>query len=633
MKVANNILWTFCLLLSLNSSFAQDVLNTKVSIEFNNQTVEQALFNLGKKIDYSFSYNASKFPIDSLIDLKYADKSVNDIVQDILQEEVELVQKGSHIIIRSTGVKKVRKRTVEFAGLVQDYVTLEPIVDVTVHVLNSKVFTTTNSKGAYSITLETKEEFIEVVFNTKHYGSEIVVIEPKENLKIDVKLKLNSIDKINSKTSQPIVTVVPKPRLAESSIANAVVDNEQQKVTDDLIEFLQDNAWQVSLLPKIGTNGKLSGIVDNTLSLNVLAGYNHGVSGFELGGLLNIIEEDVIGGQIGGFGNIVGRNTEGIQVGGFFNHNFGKVTGIQVGGFSNTVLDSIFGIQVAGFSNVATKSVEGAQVSGFSNVVKESIYGIQASGFGNYSKKISGLQVSGFGNYSGSDLEGSQIAGFGNFNTGFVNGVQISGFGNFAKTTVNGGQISGFINYAKKVNGFQIALINICDTINGIPLGLVNIIRSGYVRHELMASELMAINYAFKSGIRPIYTIWRFGYSERSGTQLGSAMFGLGSSIKIVKHILTTDINLMAGALNELNAVIFTPRAYAKAEWNLCFQVQKHIEVFGGASFNFVLEDGINVSAIPNYAENTRYRRLGNLQSHEWLGYQAGLRINISGSH
>jgi len=638
----------------------QEVLQQKISISFSNQTVEQALFELGKQLNVSFSYNASKFPIDSVVTQNFKDEFVEEVVQDLLHEKVELSQKGRHVIIRSTGVKKQSKRDLTITGQVTDYTTKIPLENVTVHILESSEISSTNAKGYYTIEVTTRSTFIELVYNTKGYESEVVVIEPSDEILVNVGLKLNSIEKIETKPSQPIVNIAPKPSLEESAIAKILVTDEQRFITEDLLEFLQDRSWQVSVLPMLGTNGSASGIIDNKLSLNIFAGYNHGVDGFELGGFLNLIENDVKGAQIGGFGNVTGNNLEGLQVGGFFNHNFGKVKGLQIGGFSNSVIDSVHGLQIGGFSNIAMNYVYGVQLSGFTNFVRDTIEGVQAAGFLNVTKSIKGiqlagfvnyseqntsgiqgagfinyaggvtegLQVAGFANYSDSILNGSQIAGYGNYAEDKINGFQIAGFGNLSNSTVNGGQISAFINRAKRVNGVQIGIINISDTLKGFPIGLVNIIKSGYVRHEIMSADFMAINYSFKSGIQHFYTIWRGSYSERSNQSILGAGFGFGSSFNILEDKLSTDINVVS------SFVYIEPPAnnpsfnlHNKFEWNLSYNVFKWLEIFGGASFNYYLTDNLAKTSIQDYVPKTARDVYSNVTADSWIGWQVGLRL------
>lgn len=178
-----------------NFAIGQTVIQQKTTISFSNITVEEALFELGNQLSVSFSYNVSKFPVDSVVNQNFEDETVEEIVQDLLQEKVELSQKGRHIIIRSTGVKKQSKRDLTITGQVTDYTTKLPLENVTVHILESSEISKTNEKGYYSIQVTTRSTFIELVYNTKGYESEVVVIEPSDEILVNVGLKLNSFEK------------------------------------------------------------------------------------------------------------------------------------------------------------------------------------------------------------------------------------------------------------------------------------------------------------------------------------------------------------------------------------------------------------------------------------------------------
>src|SRR5690606_28716301 len=53
--------------------------------------------------------------------------------------------------------------------------------------------------------------------------------------------------------------------------------------------------FQISFVPYVGTNHKLSGHVVNDYSLNVVGGYSLGVQKLEFGGVFNVVRGDVQG--------------------------------------------------------------------------------------------------------------------------------------------------------------------------------------------------------------------------------------------------------------------------------------------------------------------------------------------------
>src|SRR5690606_7940024 len=110
----------------------------------------------------------------------------------------------------------------------------------------------------------------------------------------------------------------------------------QQFVSSELLSRTQNTNLikrrfaQISFLPMLGSNLAMSGLVENNVSVNVLAGYAYGVRGFEMGGRFNVTRKEMHGAQIAGLGNLVGGNGTGFQMGGLINHNRGSFSGVQI---------------------------------------------------------------------------------------------------------------------------------------------------------------------------------------------------------------------------------------------------------------------------------------------------------------
>ena len=135
---------------------------------------------------------------------------------------------------------------------------------------------------------------------------------------------------------------------------------------------------QISILPSIGTNLQKSEEVTNNVSMNLLWGVNGGVDGLEIGTFVNSVKNDVKGVQAAGLGNTVGRNVTGTQVGGIFNFTGGTTRGLQA----------------AGIINVAGEA-EAAQAAGLINVVRGDMTGFQASGLFNTAGNAKAIQAAG----------------------------------------------------------------------------------------------------------------------------------------------------------------------------------------------------------------------------------------------
>ena len=367
---------------------------------------------------------------------------------------------------------------------------------------------------------------------------------------------------------------------------------------------------QVSLLPFLGTNTDRSDEITNNVSFNVLWGTNGGVDGLEVGGLVNVVVNDVNGMQIAGLGNKIGGNLEGTQIGGLFNVNKGNTTGLQVAGLVNT-----------------TQKGNAVQLAGIANRSKED---------------YKGLQFSGLFNTSGGKAEGSQISGI--FNYAYSDaGTQLSGLFNIAED-VHHGQLSGLFNKGRHVNGSQIGLVNISDTITGTPIGLFNIVKKGYNRIEISSNDVLYANVGVKFGAHRFYNIihagarWDNLKPGATGTPPGTYMswglgYGIGNTTRLSPRVLM-NFELVAIQINE--------QEYWTRELNLLNQVRlgfdfhkpgKRFSVFAGPVGNVMVSRVANpeTGAIGSTIIQPPYTLLEATDNGTnvkfWIGLQGGIRF------
>lgn len=166
---------------------------------------------------------------------------------------------------------------------------------------------------------------------------------------------------------------------------------------------------QISLLSFVGTNAKRSEEVTNNLSVNVFWGKNGGVKGLEVGGFFNTVVNDVEGAQIAGLGNAVGGRVIGTQFGGLFNVVGGEMDGIQGAGLFNVSGDQTKAIQTAGLFNISSGDFYGLQVGGLFNVSNGIADAAQISGLFNTANGKVKAQVSSLFNTAG-DVQWGQVS-------------------------------------------------------------------------------------------------------------------------------------------------------------------------------------------------------------------------------
>jgi hypothetical protein len=321
------------------------------------------------------------------------------------------------------------------------------------------------------------------------------------------------------------------------------------------------NPFQFSFFTPIGTNGINSWNVTNRVSINIIVGYSGGLKGVEVGCISNNIKGDMNGLQLVGYSNVV----------------LGKSKGAQVSGFSNVTKKSTKGFQVSGYSNVALDSAEVVQISGYSNVIKGS---------------NKGFQITGYSNYAGGYTKGAQISGFSNIVKGDAKVIQVSGFSNVTTGNLSGLQLASFFNYAKKLNGFQIGFVNICDSISrGVPIGFFSFVRKGgYHTLEIGADETLWGQLSFKTGVNAFYNIFSAGAKMSAGNVIWGWGYGIGTKHKITPK-MDANLDIVAYHIKQDNYLDYYVNMLNKVKLNVSWKFNDRLTAYGGLTYNILLTD------------------------------------------
>jgi len=620
---------------------------------------------------FTFSYNSKNFDEKRLVSLDIENKTVAKTLNILFENTVNFKVVGSHLVLTKKNPPKYsspQNKISEYkiTGYITDSQSGRKIQEATIYEINGNIISSSNNEGFYSLTIPTEKNFNGLSYSKQGYLDTVIIIEPSYNSELNIYLNPNNVAQLKRIESK----YFKLEDIHNRQVVNILVPKKSKTISDNLIIHNRKLA-QISFIPYIGTNRQLSGSVDNTLSLNVLAGYSGGVNGFELGGLLNIVKRNVNGSQIGGFANIVGGDTKYFQLAGFFNLNSGSVTGTQISGFSNVVLDTLNGVQIAGFNNTLHGYMNGVQISGFSNVTTQNADGVQLtcfvnvalkdvelgqisgfanycdnvdggqitgmvniakgdvnwgqiSGFANYGKSVKGLQLSGLVNISANKVSGGQIAGGLNYGKS-AEKYQISGIANITKEEIDGVQLAGCINYAKKVNGYQIGFFNVSDTIeSGMPIGILSFVKKGFHRFEFSTNEVFNFNATYKSGVKKFYNTFRFGLNFTDKLYVG---YGVGTQVNLGEKFnlnleYTSDIIFdhsfkMLGEINKLSL----PFDYI---------INEHFNIFGGPTFNLSLMNETTNNTFTSIAPYTFYTdTYSDRQANVWIGGIFGLSFTL----
>ncbi|MEO8961162.1 MAG: carboxypeptidase-like regulatory domain-containing protein [Ginsengibacter sp.] len=589
-------------------SHAQSILDRNISFEVNGQRLDNVLEIMSNQGDFYFSYNSNIIKRDSLVTLTVYNKSVKKVLNFLFGDRYEFKESGNYVIIRRapvkvsliTGKALTEDKSYTVSGYVLDDETGQKLSDASVYEKRLLASALTDEKGYFKIKLKSKSKTAELTVSKEFYEDTTVVIEPRYNQQLTITI-------MPLEEKQLLITVSPAdlymPDSLKVRIENDTISTEYLYVKRDSIKlekttagkfllsskqkieslnlkkFFTERPFQVSVVPGMGTHGRLSPQIVNNFSLNIFGGYSGGLNGAEIGGLFNLDKKDVVG----------------FQAAGLFNLNGGSVKGAQFAGINNTTINNLNGWQTAGINNYTKGKVNGVQLAGIYNHAADSVKGIQIAGISNYANKK-------------------------------MNGLQIAGIGNFSRREMDGTQIAGIFNYAKKLRGLQIGLINVSDSSDGYSIGLLNLVNKGYHKISFYSNEIMNANVAVKTGNSKLYSILMGGMNVSDSAKMYSFGFGLGHDFIFSKRLaLSTELSsqyLYRGSWSYNNLL-------NKFSLHLNLQLHKNIALFAGPSFNVFYRD--QATAFDGYRKvipSPSYHPFKIWpEGHGWIGWNAGIAL------
>lgn len=478
------------------ASFAQQkpLLERQVTVTFEQKPVSSVLDQVAAQAAFVFSYSSSAIDVARLVSGNFENQTVREVLEGVFQGEVHYKERGNYIILTPAPVSK---KEVTVSGYVLDEKTGERIRNATVYDPITLQSSVTDEYGFFEIQVKNPAaEDYKLIVNKAEYTDTMLVSSAKGQLFQNILLRLDPQRILNAMDSTD-----------SWKFWKLNKDTDQAKNIENLKDTIHRD-FQVSFLPFLGTNRKLSGNVVNDYSLNILGGYSAGTEKAELGGLFNLNR-----GNVGKF-----------QAAGLFNFNGGGIQGVQLAGLLNMNLRESKGLQAAGLVNFNLKEIDGVQVAPILNA-------------------------------TGGNLKGAQI----------------SAIANYAHRDVEGTQFSLIFNGARKVKGSQIALFNYSDSIQGIPFGLISIVKKGYHKIELSADEVMPLNVSLRTGTRSFYNIL-LGGIRPDDTNVNTYTFGygIGSSPRLGKKTyLNVELSSQQLTRGNLAAINLITRFYLGFEYQI----------------------------------------------------------------
>jgi len=564
----------FCLLFTTTTSlFGQSVpaLERRVSVKAEQRRLKDVFKEIEDRAGIRFSYPTGLFNEQQEVNCHFHQRPVREILRKLLGPGILLKERGSYVILTAIPDHKNRKGKVE--GYIEDQ-SGGALPGVTVFDAASLASSTTNQYGFYEIRIDPlappsnlevrKAQFRDTSFTLPVSGSLVSTL----NMKQDTTWHKRWVMKRDS-------LVTRFGRLADKLY---LTRPEIQNVSDTLVR-----PFQISLVPYVGTNRRLCGHVINQTSFNLIGGYARGVNGFEVGGLANLIRDDVRGAQISGALNLVG----------------GSISGVAVSGLATIAGGRVDGVLVNGGVGLALQGGEGVSVAGLVSMSKG---------------KWTGLQLSGLANTTIGDYSGTQLAGL--LNVGSRN--------------VTGTQVSGFFNYARRMNGLQLGVFNYCDTTSGVSVGFLSFVNKGYHPIELSVLDNGMLEFSWRTGLRKYYTFISGGWNPWTGssTTPWSFGYGLGTSPRISEQFY---LNVELSA-HQLSSGRFSESLNLDTRLGLFveYALSRRFAVFGGPCYHGFIDRSTTADLRTEAGASSRpfsEDQIGSLRLTTWIGWRAGVRF------
>lgn len=600
-------------LLLLATSFAQaqtTLLERKISITLRGESVDASLQKIASAGGFVFSYNPVIFRDKQTVTERFVNKPVREVLDKIFKGTIQYKVRGNYIILTAAS-KSTANEPAIVTGYVVDESTGERLRDVSIYDPVTLTSTISDSAGYFEMKIEKPADEIILSVNLQNYYDTIVTVQGNDRLNIPIRINREKMTVLADSVSRKL----RRFWLRQSDLFSKM---NRQRINIRNIDDTLYRTSQVSLVPFVGTNHKMSGHVINDLSFNVFGGYSLGVERVEIGGLFNLVRGNVNGVQVAGLFNQVGGGVSGVQFAGIFNVDRGLSRGAQFAGVFNVNTGVSAGLAMAGVANISSSDKHGPQFAGVLNIA---------------SRDVDAAQLAGVFNVAGRSMKGFQAAGVFNVAGKAMRGTQLSGVFNIAGGEMKGAQIAGVINVAKKVKGLQLGLVNIADSVKGIPIGLMSIVGKGYHKIEISADEIFYTNVAFRTGVRHFYNILTAGAKPstyREEETVWTFGYGLGTAPRISKKLFL-NFDLTANQIvegNRIEAVNLLNKFYVGFD----YQFLKKVSLTFGATVNgYITRRSVdNYPALfTDYEPDIFYDRDfgSNYNMKMWMGAKVGLRF------
>jgi hypothetical protein len=254
------------------------LLERPITIVAENEKATLVLTRVGQAAGFSFSYNSSIIDANHTVNLNVQNLTVRQVLNEMFQGTLNYKAKGNYIILTKAAAPPVKNDmvTIVVSGYIEDAITGNKVPHASIYHKASFSSVASDDYGFFRIKIEKRDSLL-LSFSKKDYRDTTIQITESANQYYIIAMKSMQVDTSHLKIPEipnDSITLSLKEELARPYYSEPNVQN----ISDTLYSMAQ-----VSLLPFIGTHGRLSGNVINDYSINFLGGYSLGTRQIELG--------------------------------------------------------------------------------------------------------------------------------------------------------------------------------------------------------------------------------------------------------------------------------------------------------------------------------------------------------------
>ena len=280
-----------------------------ITLTVKNEALKQVMDKVAQQGQFTFSYPSSLIEAEKKISFSVSKKTVREILPLLFGDKIQWKVRGNYLILSPAPVipPTAKPTTVLLSGYVIDGNTGEKIPSVSIYEGEKMISTVTNKYGFFTIKLDEPGVRLRLKVSKESYQDTLITINGKENQSIEIMI-------------HPVPEEIKRDTILSGDFPamEFLIPSESFINTRNIADTLY-RKWQVSFIPVLGTNYRLSGNVINDYSFNILGGYSRGTRKAELAGLFNINRDDVQYVQIAGLVNADGGQFNGVQTAGLLN--------------------------------------------------------------------------------------------------------------------------------------------------------------------------------------------------------------------------------------------------------------------------------------------------------------------------